>query len=122
MLLLRLVLATALLIQAGYYLSEPDGTLAAWFAGSVGIVLGILLFIGFLTPIAGVIVGVCAAAVGFSLIPACSKTLFDSSVSVIFAVTILTAVIVLGPGEFSLDARVFGRREIIIPPSTSPRP
>jgi hypothetical protein len=28
----------------------------------------------------------------------------------------LVAVIVLGPGAFSVDARLFGRREIIIPP------
>jgi hypothetical protein len=32
------------------------------------------------------------------------------------------AVVFLGPGAFSLDARLFGRREIIIPPvSRSPR-
>jgi hypothetical protein len=27
-----------------------------------------------------------------------------------------TAIALLGPGAFSLDARLFGRREILIPP------
>jgi hypothetical protein len=30
--------------------------------------------------------------------------------------TMVLAIIGLGPGAFSVDARVFGRREIIIPP------
>jgi hypothetical protein len=29
----------------------------------------------------------------------------------------LLALILIGPGAFSVDARLFGRREIIIPPS-----
>jgi hypothetical protein len=31
----------------------------------------------------------------------------------------LVTIIGLGPGAFSLDARMFGRREIIIPPRAS---
>jgi hypothetical protein len=32
----------------------------------------------------------------------------------VFSIAILLAIIVLGPGAFSVDARLFGRREIII--------
>jgi len=30
------------------------------------------------------------------------------------------ALALLGPGAFSLDGRLFGRREIVIPPATRP--
>jgi hypothetical protein len=30
------------------------------------------------------------------------------------------ALALLGPGAFSLDGRLFGRREIVIPPSSRP--
>lgn len=110
-----------MLVQGIFYLRGPDASAAAWFAGLVGIASGVLLFIGFLTPPAGVVVGLCAVGIGCSLIPSCTPTLFESYVSVVLAVTILLAVIILGPGAFSVDARVFGRREIIIPPMTSPR-
>ena len=87
----------------------------------MGIASAALLLIGFLTPLAGVVVALEAAGIGLSLLPACTRTLFDSYVSVVFAVAILLAIVTLGPGAFSVDARLFGRREIIIPPSSSPR-
>lgn len=37
---------------------------------------------------------------------------------IVFEVTIPIAVAFLGPGAFSLDARLFGNREIIIPRSS----
>jgi hypothetical protein len=46
--------------------------------------------------------------------------LFDSKPALIFALTMLLAIIGAGPGRFSVDARVFGRREIIIPPREFP--
>jgi hypothetical protein len=73
------------------------------------------MVIGFLTPIVGAVVATGAIAIGFSLLPACSPTLFDSRTPVVLAVTMLLAIVVLGPGAVSVDARIFGRREIIIP-------
>lgn len=120
--MLRTVFATAVLVQGGYYLREPSTSLAAWVVGLAGVASGALLWIGFLTPFVGVVVGLVFIGIGFSLLPVCTRTLFDSPISVGFAVTILLAVITLGPGAFSVDARLFGRREVIIPPSSSPRP
>jgi uncharacterized membrane protein YphA (DoxX/SURF4 family) len=119
--MLRAVFATALLVQGGYYLGEPSPSPGTWFAGLVGVASGILLWLGFLTPLAGVMVGLGAACIGCALVPVCTWTLFESYISVVFAVTILLAIVILGPGAFSIDARVFGRREIIIPPSSSLR-
>jgi uncharacterized membrane protein YphA (DoxX/SURF4 family) len=79
-------------------------------------VAGGLLLIGFLTPIVGAVVGVATVAVAFSVLPGCTPNVFDSKPAVVFALTMLLTLIGLGPGAFSVDARVFGRREIIIPP------
>jgi uncharacterized membrane protein YphA (DoxX/SURF4 family) len=77
---------------------------------------GCLLVLGFLTPITGTVVGVGACSVALSLLPGCTPNLFDARPASIFAWTMLVTLIGLGPGRFSVDARVFGRREIMIPP------
>lgn len=118
MLLLRSVIAVSVLAQGGLYLRGAGGASATWLTGSAGLVSGALLLAGFLTPIAG-IVGLAVIGVGLSLLPAPTPTLFDTRPAIVFAVTMLVAVVLLGPGAFSLDARVFGRREIIIPPRLS---
>jgi hypothetical protein len=38
-------------------------------------------------------------------------------VASLFVVAVAAAIILLGPGAFSVDCFLFGRREIIIPPS-----
>ncbi len=83
---------------------------------------GAALLAGFLTPIAAIIAGPGAAGVCLSLLPVCTRNMFDSSLPILLAATILVAILLLGPGAFSVDARLFGRREIIIPPiSRKPR-
>jgi hypothetical protein len=41
--------------------------------------------------------------------------LFDAKLPIILAASMLVAIMLLGPGAFSIDARMYGRREIIIP-------
>ena len=48
--------------------------------------------------------------------PAAAQNLFDTRLPTLFAVIMSAAIVLLGPGAVSLDARLFGRREIIIPP------
>lgn len=88
-------------------------------AGVVAFVMGGLLLVGFLTPIACGLVGLYAIGIKVSLIPTCTHNVVESYVSAIFAATILLGIMILGPGEFSIDARIYGRREIIIPPRSS---
>jgi uncharacterized membrane protein YphA (DoxX/SURF4 family) len=91
-----------------------------WVAGSLAIATGISLLIGFLTPIAAMLVSVLATT-WISIGPAANPSLFASRPSVAFLAAVALAVVLLGPGAFSLDARLFGLREIIIPPSHAPR-
>ncbi len=114
--LLRAVFAISLLVQGQFYLREADATAVTWLVGLGSGAAGILLLVGFLTPIAGAVVGFGGLGVALSLLPACPLSVFDSKGAIVFAVAMLFGIVVLGPGAFSLDARVFGRREIIIPP------
>jgi uncharacterized membrane protein YphA (DoxX/SURF4 family) len=78
-------------------------------------VAGAALLIGLLTPIAALLTGLAAIGTGLSLLPAPVPNLFDSTLSVVLIGIVTIAIIFLGPGAFSLDGRLFGRREIIIP-------
>jgi hypothetical protein len=49
------------------------------------------------------------------LLPVCTPVIFDSRLSIALGAAMLVAIAVLGPGALSIDARMFGRREIIIP-------
>ncbi|HVP46542.1 MAG TPA: hypothetical protein VMT32_08160 [Bryobacteraceae bacterium] len=123
MLLLRAAVGIAVLIQGGFYLADSANlATGTWIAGLLGVGAGVALLIGFLTPIAAVLVGLGATGTWLSFLPPSTPNLFDAKLSVIFAMIITAALAFLGPGAYSLDARLFGRREIIIPPvSRSPR-
>ncbi|HKE27640.1 MAG TPA: hypothetical protein VKB88_35035 [Bryobacteraceae bacterium] len=115
MLLLRAVLAAALFVQGWCYLGEPVLTSEALAIGLISGAASVLLLIGLLTPIVGVVVAVSSAGIASSLFPSCGRPVFDSGIPLLFAISILVGIIILGPGAYSVDARLFGRREIIIP-------
>jgi uncharacterized membrane protein YphA (DoxX/SURF4 family) len=103
------------LFQGGFYIADSaHSTLGIWLGGLLT-VAGAALLVGTLTPIASVIVGLGALGTGFFILPAPMPNLFDAKLSVIFAGIMTAAIVFLGPGAFSVDARMFGRREIIIP-------
>lgn len=119
--LLRAVFGSVVLAEGVLYVREPAAAPLAWLVGTVAFAIGGLLLVGFLTPIAGGFAGLGALGVGLSLVPACPGSLFDSRIALVFGLTMAVAIIGLGPGAFSIDARMFGRREIIIPPARPQR-
>ena len=116
LLLLRTVFGLAVLGEGRYYVGQSNPAPWNWVLGCSAFAAGGLLIIGFLTPIAATVVTAVTIGVALSLLPPSLPTLFDSKVTVLFGLTILIAILGLGPGVFSVDSRVFGRREIIIPP------
>jgi len=121
LLLLRVAAGSVLIVQGVAFLTGDKRELGVlgWLAvAAVGIV-GFLLLIGLLTRYVALGAAVVAAATGFSWFSGVNEGLRMAPLAAVLAAVIAIALICLGPGVWSLDARLFGRREIIIPPSSS---
>jgi hypothetical protein len=107
LLFLRLVLGVGAILRGVAAISSGP----LWL-GALAIASAVFVLIGFLTPFAAALVGL--GALNF----AWSEAKWPPAAGVLIA----AAVALLGPGSFSIDARLFGRREIIIPPVTPRSP
>ena len=117
LLLLRAAIGLTTIIQGGLYLADPGNlTLGAGAASLLGIASGALLLVGFLTPVAGTLAGLFTLGVTLAWLHPATTNLFDAKLPAVFAVVMNAAIVLLGPGALSIDARLFGRREIVIPP------
>jgi uncharacterized membrane protein YphA (DoxX/SURF4 family) len=84
---------------------------------------GLCLLIGFFTPISSLVGALTTLGIALSWLPLCTGGVFHSELSAVEMIAICAATGFLGPGAFSLDARLFGWKEITIPPvSNNPRP
>jgi len=118
LLLLRAAVGVAAIIHGVVYLSDSGApALGVSLVGGMEVVSGASLLAGFLTPIAGGILALGAIATALSSVPLHAGNPFETKLMAVLAVVVAAAVILLGPGALSLDARLFGRREIIIPRS-----
>jgi uncharacterized membrane protein YphA (DoxX/SURF4 family) len=100
------------------YLADWEArTPGTWAMGLFALTTGALILIGLLTPIASILMGLAGAGVALYRFRSDTPVLFDSWPTTFFMVIIATAIGFLGPGAFSLDSYLFGRREIIIPPT-----
>jgi putative oxidoreductase len=114
-LLLRVVSGVATLLQGGAILLGADHPAPiAWVTGLLIVVGGAALLVGFLTPVASAIVALGITGVALDGIPLPPLNLFEGPLSALLVVTIAAATGCLGPGAFSLDAMLFGRREVLI--------
>ena len=121
LLLLRGAAGIALLVQGAAYFSDWRGLgFLALAVALLTVASGALLLVGYLTPFAGILAGLYCVGGAFSWFPAPNIELFETKLTTALATVIVVALVCLGPGAFSLDARLFGRREIIIP-SSSPK-
>ena len=74
---------------------------------------GVFILIGFLTPIVSPLAAIeCAAALVWTAFP---WGLLASNSDVFRLIAIFAAIVLIGPGALSVDARLFGWKEIVIP-------
>ena len=110
LLLLRLLTSVALIHFGIANLREPP-LLATAVLQITGIGAGILLLIGLWTPVAGALAAIVKLSIALSRYFSHSG---DPWIAIIEAV--LGAVLAMvGPGAWSIDARLFGRKRIDIP-------
>lgn len=117
LLLLRVALGASATFQVGDYLLGGENPTqwerATWCLVIAG---GALFVMGFLTPLAAILLGLCGVSSLLSWFLGAAIHQPDNRLLILYIITAVSAAL-LGPGAYSLDARLFGRREIIIPPS-----
>jgi uncharacterized membrane protein YphA (DoxX/SURF4 family) len=108
-------------IGALYLSGLIERTVAVWTIGAILVGCGAALVVGFLTPLASMVVGLCGLGISFSWFPVPPfASLAARAMTLVFVVTTV-GISLLGPGAFSLDGYLFGRREIVIPPRAPER-
>lgn len=121
LLLLRVALAATLMVQGlAYLLGHKDLKFGLWTIGLLSLCSGCSLLIGLLAPLGGATALLLGIGATLSGPPGPSCNFPAGNLLGLDTLAIAVAAILLGPGAFSIDARLFGRRKIIIPrPPTS---
>ena len=115
--LLRALVGCSLIAQGLGYVQMQS--LVAWALAATTFAAGAFLLAGLMTPFVAVFVAVGGVGIALSLVPLPGQALFDSSLALTNLIVLSITIALLGPGAYSLDARMFGRREITIPVSRS---
>ena len=107
LLLLRALVGVTLIAQTLTYVESEKSNLLSWLVAATVLIIASCLLVGFMTPIAAVVIGLATTGlIIFTVNPN------QTGLNVIVLTTVIA---LLGPGAFSIDARMFGRREILIP-------
>jgi hypothetical protein len=107
LLLLRFAVAVQLLFNGA--------GMPPWWQLTLLAILAVLLGLGLLTPLAGLLGAL------YQVLCACATTtLTEASLPAIAAATAL-ALVLTGPGGYSADARLFGRRRLVLSPGATKR-
>jgi len=96
-------------------LATKDAGATVRIVGGLAALSGVLLVTGFRTRLASFLMALGIALISLCSFPLPARDLFDRLLPTLFAETISVAVAFLGPGAFSIDAYLYGRKEIVIP-------
>jgi|SRR5580658_7349543 uncharacterized membrane protein YphA (DoxX/SURF4 family) len=112
LLLLRFVVGGAASSQACLFVAANHGATASVVVSLMALVTGLALIIGVMTPIASVLLSVGGLLLAVHPSVSGHLLLFESGMARLEFIVMSVALIPLGPGALSLDARMYGRREI----------
>jgi len=116
LLLLRTAAGVGVVIQGiGYFGGKPDPGAFMITVAALMVVIGALILLGCMTKFAAMAALLASVLTMFPWFPGPHLGLFESRMSATLAAVIAAATVCLGAGAYSVDARLFGRREVIIP-------
>jgi uncharacterized membrane protein YphA (DoxX/SURF4 family) len=121
LLLLRIGVFVVLVVQGAACLNDQNApTWGTWAVGAMAALTGALLLIGLMTPLAGTLAALGSAGIVLSWLPSPAPHTLGAGLAGFLPVVVAVAIALLGPGAISVDAALFGRREITIPHLRSP--
>jgi uncharacterized membrane protein YphA (DoxX/SURF4 family) len=113
LLLLRVVVGGAASSQAWLLIAVNHGVVNTYVVVTLlAFVTGLALIIGFMTPIASLLLSAGGLLLTLDSSVLEHLLLFESGMARLEFIAMSAALISLGPGALSLDARLYGRREI----------
>jgi hypothetical protein len=112
LLLLRFGVGGTSSLQSALLIAATHHAAGSMLAAALAIITSLALIIGLMTPIATALLclGGLAATIDSGIVG--YVPLFESWIARFEFIVMSAALICLGPGAFSLDARLYGRREI----------
>ena len=110
LLLLRVVVGATAIVHGW--------TMPSWGAATFAIGAGVAVTVGLFTSATAGLMGLATGAIALGWIPWGGTEPLVPVVSAVFVVSMSVAIALLGPGAFSIDARLRGHREIVIPRNT----
>jgi uncharacterized membrane protein YphA (DoxX/SURF4 family) len=120
LLVLRIALGIPLIVEGIALLADLRDTASLLIIVALtSIAAGVTLLVGYSVGLGAIAGGFVVIAVYFSPLHGERLNLFSSRIACFLAISIAIALVFLGPGAFSIDARRFGRREIVIPPRST---
>jgi uncharacterized membrane protein YphA (DoxX/SURF4 family) len=118
LLLLRIAVGAALVVYTVPSISDAnDPSLSSFVLGLLALVVGASLIVGILTRTAAILGAVLTGAIIRRWVMTSPIHSLRGNPLILNVIIIDVAIALLGPGAFSLDAVLFGRRRIIIPHS-----
>lgn len=117
--MLRIALGVPLLIEGAALLADWRARLPILIA-LMSVAAGVAVLLGHSVGRGAVAGAATVVAVHLTSLHGEYLNLFSSKIACFLAISISTALVFLGPGAYSIDARRFGRREIVIPPRSAP--
>lgn len=110
LLLLRSTVGVALLAGGA---SAAGASAGSWAGAALAGLCGCALVTGTLTPAAGLVAAALSLARVVSPVAGPDRIADGAAAALVLAMGVSVAL--LGPGAYSVDARLFGRREIVVP-------
>jgi hypothetical protein len=120
LLLLRGTVGITVAVRAWLFIASIDTDLVGALPVAVLFVCGIALAVGIITPVCSTLIALGYAMVLLTPVGGVVLPPFDSEAAIL-GLAATTALRALGPGAFSLDARLFGHRQIFIPAKADER-